>query len=303
MPSTAPPSVKPTQRAGAKRKKLRALRRRPWAIVGATLLATALLGTAGATAFVALGLYDVSVTAQHTQPVYSLLEVALSRSAKRHARGVTPPPLGSAAQLARGAACYRDHCLQCHGGPGVAPSRIGLSMQPLPGPLVDAAGRWQARELYWITREGLKMTGMPAWRHRLADEDLWAVVAFVQRLPALGPGAFQRTLAEAAPPCADSSPAWPAPPDAERGRLALQQHACVTCHVIPGLSGADVHVGPPLAGLARRERIAGVLSNTPEELARWIRDPQAVKPGTAMPTLGVPESTARDIAAYLGSLR
>ncbi|MET0334948.1 MAG: c-type cytochrome [Rhizobacter sp.] len=267
-----------------------------------TVLALAVLGTAGAAAFIGLGLYDVSVTAQHTQPVYSLLETALSRSARRHARDVVVPPLGDPAQLVRGAACYRDHCLQCHGGPGVAQSGIGLGMQPLPGPLVDAATRWQPNELYWITREGIKMSGMPAWRHRLADEDLWSVVAFVRSLPTLGPPAFQQQLAEAAA-CDDSVPAWPTVPDADRGRIALHQHACTACHVIPGLSGADVHVGPPLTGLARRELIAGRVPNTPDQLVRWIREPHAVDPGTAMPAVGVSEGAARDMAAYLATLR
>jgi mono/diheme cytochrome c family protein len=278
------------------------LRRRPLAVVGATVLGLAALGVAGATAFVALGLYDTSVTAQHTQPVYSLLEVALARSAKRHARQVAVPPLGDAAQLERGAACYRDHCLQCHGGPGVAQQPIGLSMQPLPGPLVDAAARWQAREIYWITREGIKMSGMPAWRYRLADADLWAVVAFVQQLPALGPQAFKASV-ESPPSCTDSAPAAHAAPDPERGRIALQQHACTACHVIPGLTGSDVHVGPPLAGIGRRKLIAGAVPNTPDQLVRWIREPHAVDPGTAMPTLKVSEGAARDMAAYLATLQ
>jgi cytochrome c len=92
-------------------------------------------------------------------------------------------------------------------------------------------------------------------------------------------------------------------PDAARGMLALHQHACTACHVIPGLSGARVHVGPPLAGLARRQLIAGSLPNTPEQLVRWIRDPHGVDAESAMPVLGVSESSARDMAAYLATLR
>jgi len=63
-----------------------------------------------------------------------------------------------------------------------------------------------------------------------------------------------------------------------------------------------VHVGPPLAGIASRGLLAGKLANTPEHLVRWIREPQGVDPDTAMPTLGVDERDARDIAAYLGTL-
>jgi len=72
--------------------------------------------------------------------------------------------------------------------------------------------------------------------------------------------------------------------------------------VIPGVTGAIVHVGPPLAGMAGRGLIAGKLANTPDHLAAWIRDPQAVDPETAMPNMQVDARDARDIAAYLGTL-
>jgi cytochrome c1 len=78
---------------------------------------------------------------------------------------------------------------------------------------------------------------------------------------------------------------------------------CAACHVIPGVRGADGKVGPPLTGIGSRIMIAGQVPNTPDNLIRWIRDPQAIEPGTAMPNLGVSEPTARDIAAYLYTLR
>jgi cytochrome c2 len=84
-----------------------------------------------------------------------------------------------------------------------------------------------------------------------------------------------------------------------RGKVALQQHACPTCHRIAGVVGPDAHVGPPLIGLSARAYIAGRLPNTPEHLVRWIRDPKAFKPQTAMPDLDVPLHDARDMAAYL----
>ena len=60
-------------------------------------------------------------------------------------------------------------------------------------------------------------------------------------------------------------------------------------------------VGPSLRKLARRSYIAGVLPNTGENLVRWLREPQSIKPGTAMPDLGVGERDARDMAAFLGA--
>jgi hypothetical protein len=62
-------------------------------------------------------------------------------------------------------------------------------------------------------------------------------------------------------------------------------------------------VGPPLSNFALRAYIAGQLPNQPENLLRWLQDPQEVEPGTAMPNLGVGLSVARDMAAYLYTLR
>jgi cytochrome c2 len=135
------------------------------------------------------------------------------------------------------------------------------------------------------------------------------VIGFVARLPELSPEQYQAYLASAAgEPCAgplDSPSALRVAGDRaerERGARALRQHACTSCHVIPGLTGSDSQVGPPLRGLASRSLIAGRLPNTQENLVRWIRAPQAVKPGTAMPDLGVTEAQAREMATYLSSL-
>lgn len=89
----------------------------------------------------------------------------------------------------------------------------------------------------------------------------------------------------------------------ERGQRALRAYGCGACHMVPGVPGADGLVGPPLIKWAHRSYIAGQLPNTPANLVRWIRDPQAVEPGTAMPDLGVTEDDARDIAAYLYTLK
>ncbi len=91
--------------------------------------------------------------------------------------------------------------------------------------------------------------------------------------------------------------------DPERGRISLDGFGCGTCHVIPGVKGAVGGVGPPLSRFAVRSYIAGQLANEPQNLIRWIQDPQAVEPGTAMPNLGVDQAIARDMAAYLYTLR
>jgi cytochrome c2 len=144
------------------------------------------------------------------------------------------------------------------------------------------------------------MTGMPAWKYRMADDDIWALVAFLGELPRLSPQEYRamRTTGESA-----SQPPSLAEPDAERGRKAINQYACVTCHAIPGIVGPNAPVGPPLARIGTRGFIGGVLPNTPENMVRWLRHPQAVNPRSAMPDLGVTERDAHDIAAYLSTLK
>lgn len=91
--------------------------------------------------------------------------------------------------------------------------------------------------------------------------------------------------------------------DPQKGAEAITKIGCGSCHLIPGIAGANGLVGPPLDHMGRRVYIAGLLRQTPENLARWVRDPQSIVPGNAMPNMGVSEEQARDIAAYLSTLQ
>ncbi|MGH6612255.1 MAG: c-type cytochrome [Burkholderiaceae bacterium] len=90
--------------------------------------------------------------------------------------------------------------------------------------------------------------------------------------------------------------------DPENGRLLLRQYGCGACHRIPGVATADGNVGPPLRYAGISVYIAGVLPNTPANMAYWIRSPQRVDPLTAMPDLKVSEAHAIDMTAYLYTL-
>ncbi len=91
--------------------------------------------------------------------------------------------------------------------------------------------------------------------------------------------------------------------NAGRGKIVLRQYGCGGCHQIPGVAGAHGDVGPRLDRLYEKIYIAGVLPQSPQNLITWIRDPRDVDPHTAMPDLGVSDVDARDMAAYLYSLR
>lgn len=89
----------------------------------------------------------------------------------------------------------------------------------------------------------------------------------------------------------------------EQGSREIRAYGCGACHTIPGIEGARGMVGPPLISLARRTMIAGELPNSPENLVRWLKDPPSIEAGTAMPKLGLTDQQARDVAAYLSTLR
>ncbi|WP_091559050.1 c-type cytochrome [Micromonospora pattaloongensis] len=105
--------------------------------------------------------------------------------------------------------------------------------------------------------------------------------------------------------CSSAPP--PPPPESragrpDRGAMLIAQYGCGSCHTVPGIDRADGLVGPPLTRFGARSYIAGELPNNADNLQRWITDPQAVEPGTAMPKLGVSAIDAQDIAAYLYTL-
>ncbi len=127
--------------------------------------------------------------------------------------------------------------------------------------------------------------------HRLRGCLLWLLASGAFALLCLGGGlayAFHRQNEHLAPTGYAGDP--------ERGRALVTAYGCVSCHD-PG------QVGPPLQEMATRGYLAGRFPNVPGVMQQWLRDPQSLKPGTAMPNLGVTRRDADDIAAYLATLR
>jgi cytochrome c1 len=89
----------------------------------------------------------------------------------------------------------------------------------------------------------------------------------------------------------------------KRGADLIIANGCGTCHSIPGIAGARGNVGPPLDHIGTRVFIAGMLRNTPDNMVRWLKNPQAIIPGNAMPNMNLNDAQARDITAYLAGLQ
>lgn len=104
------------------------------------------------------------------------------------------------------------------------------------------------------------------------------------------------------PGCMDPPPVFDGA-DAGRGRAIIAAAGCGTCHEVPGIRSARGRVGPSLEHIASRSVLIGTLPNTPDTLLAWIKDPQGIRPGDAMPNTELSDHDARDVVAYLSTLR
>jgi mono/diheme cytochrome c family protein len=151
----------------------------------ASILVAALVALLGGFAVIYAGLYDVAATEPHSPVTSWLLETARTRSIKAHAAGIqTPPGLDDPAKVIIGVEHYAAHCAVCHGAPGVPNGDIAHGLYPQPSNLSEAAKRYSPGELFWILKNGIKMSGMPAWSDH-SDAELWSTVAFLKRLPGM----------------------------------------------------------------------------------------------------------------------
>ena len=103
--------------------------------------------------------------------------------------------------------------------------------------------------------------------------------------------------------CGDDHTKQAAQSEQQRGAALIRSYGCGSCHTIPGIENANGLVGPPLTRIGRRIYIAGLLRNTQDNMIAWLRDPQAIVPGNVMPNMGLSDRDARDVAAYLDTLR
>jgi mono/diheme cytochrome c family protein len=151
-------------------------------LIGAAI-ALAVIIPLAAFAFIKSGIYDVAASNPHSKFTEWLTHETMIHSVRRHARSIVAPASAGSAQVRRGFCEYETHCVACHGAPAVARERWVSGMEPSPPYLLDATQRFKPRELFWIAKNGIKMTGMPAWRNSMSDAELWDVVAFMEARP------------------------------------------------------------------------------------------------------------------------
>jgi mono/diheme cytochrome c family protein len=147
--------------------------------------------------FVYSGIYDVAAGTPDSGPIHWVLATTRERSVHRAAEAlegkVQVPDLSDPRRIRAGLAQYQELCATCHGAPGVRISEIGQGLNPEP-PELTRSGDDSPEELFWIVKNGIKMTGMPAFGVTRDDPEIWAVVAFLKKMPELSPAEYQELV-------------------------------------------------------------------------------------------------------------
>jgi mono/diheme cytochrome c family protein len=159
-----------------------------------TLLLAAVLLVVGAVVYIHSGIYDVGASTPHGGVSSWVMETTMHSSIERRASQIEVPDLGDESLVLAGVNDFEEMCVQCHGAPGKEPGAVGQGLNPPAPDLAESASEMSPAELFWVTKHGVKMTGMPAWGRTHDDGALWPVVALITALPDLDAAAYEGLL-------------------------------------------------------------------------------------------------------------
>jgi mono/diheme cytochrome c family protein len=160
------------------------------------LVAAIVVIVIGGFGFVYSGRYDVSATSGHNPLVAWVLHKTYLQSLHYHARDVqVPPDLMTVANVEAGARLYRATCATCHGAPGERLSPIGQGILPLAPELLSAARRNNPQMMFWVVKNGVKMTAMPAFGKTQDDQTIWQLTAFLYKGRGISPQDYAKLSA------------------------------------------------------------------------------------------------------------
>lgn len=289
----------------------------------AWLLATPLhlLGTAcalatmvlvGAFLFAWSGVYNVAASTGHFRIVDHFLRFGMENSVRRHAPSASLPDGNDEDRVRLGAGHFHAGCAYCHGSPGTPISPVAANMLPPPPDLTDKVGLWRDGELFWIVKHGLKYAGMPGFPSLHRDDEIWAVVAFLRRLPSLDRRGYRAlALGEIEPE--PQSGAEIATGQTEADAIG----ACARCHgarhgpksrLVPTLHGQSAEmIENALRAYAAGERGSGVMQTAVADMpdaaiGRLARYYASLLPPPAQSEIPDPASRARGEAIAQGGL-
>ena len=194
---------------------------------------------------VVLGLVPIKASSGHWPITAWILSFTMSRSVSTHAMGIQVPAMDDSGMVLKGATLYETGCFPCHGNPTIQRPRIAMQMTPHPPYLPPVIHEWKPGELFYIVKHGVKFTGMPAWPARQRDDEVWAIVAFLQKFPELNEQEYKQMVSGE-----NEQSGEVVPIQALSGRQLLPRSisdTCIRCHGPEG-QGRQAGVAPKLAG-------------------------------------------------------
>jgi cytochrome c553 len=188
------------------------------------------------------GILNIAASAGHPVWLESFLQLGKERSVKFNSRAIDLPALELAELVPLGAAHFQGTCAICHGTPLQPVNPIFGHMLPHPPDLQRQATHWTREQLFWIARHGLQLTGMPAWSGQNRDDEVWAVVAFLEALPSMTEADYRRYASGHS-----ETQDYAAEQLVSAGRPRLDLTACSRCHDTANAAPTSPYV-PRIAG-------------------------------------------------------
>ena len=167
---------------------------RSWGLVVRTIIIWSLLLVVGTLVFIYSGRYDIGADVHHTRLVAQLIGALRDHSIDTRITGIAVPDLNDPERIAEGAEHYDAMCTGCHLAPGMTNTELREGLYPRPPNLTRFSP--EPRTAFWVIKHGIKMSGMPAWGLTHDDEKIWAMVAFLQKLPDLTPAQYRALVPE-----------------------------------------------------------------------------------------------------------
>ncbi len=165
--------------------------------VTGAVIALTFLGIAAALAFVYSGIYNVSAMTPHTRLIAWTVHQVYEHSVDRRAAAIDmPTDLEADAAVHSGAKLYDATCVACHGAPGRPLGPVGTGINPQAPALLSASRKNQPKPLFWVVKNGVKMTGMPAFGRSFEDQQIWDIVAFLAKDKGITPEAYEALIAK-----------------------------------------------------------------------------------------------------------
>ncbi len=147
-----------------------------------TVVVVAAVAAAGALTVILTGGYNVAATESHWGVTQWALNTLQHTSVGARAGDVEGAVPTDTAALAHGFEHFHGMCVECHGAPGLDRGEIGQGLNPEPPRLEEEAHEWSDQELFWITKHGIRLAGMPAFGPTHSDEEIWGLVGFIRQL-------------------------------------------------------------------------------------------------------------------------